>query len=73
LNRYTSDEFFFQPIGQSPSPVSSPRNEAYNMRIQGMHTNADGNIARSNQNAAAALKAMLTTGEVRELNRSCLQ
>jgi hypothetical protein len=35
-----------------------------------MHTNADGNVARSNQNAAAALKAMLTSGEVGKIGKS---
>ncbi|CAG7836984.1 unnamed protein product [Allacma fusca] len=50
------------PIGSNPNVIRNAKNEAYNMRVQGMHTAADGSLAH-NRNAAAALKAMLRGDE----------
>jgi hypothetical protein len=44
-------------------PGRDIRHEARNMRVQGMHTTADGAVARSNRDAANAMKAMLMQGK----------
>ncbi|CAL8090206.1 unnamed protein product [Orchesella dallaii] len=43
-------------IGSNPSPVQQARQEAYQMRVNGMYGSSDG---RSNRDAAMALKSML--------------
>lgn len=47
-----------QAIGENPNSIHDAKNEAYNMRRQGMHTAVD-SATRSNNAAAAALKSML--------------
>lgn len=44
-------------------PGRDTRHEARNMRVQGMHTTTDGALARSNRDAASAMKAMLIQGK----------
>jgi hypothetical protein len=48
-----------QDIRSNPAAINDPKNEAYNMRRQGMHTAVDGSLVRSNNAAAAALRSML--------------